>query len=141
MTTVRLWGVIALALVLVWPAASAQVQAGWNGGASGSVFTGFVYGLDASNANYAGGFTGFNVGAGLGVFGASSNNGFTNGARGFAPNGAVKAFGISLGGGLLSGASGGFTVTNYSKPQQLGKFIGFNPIDLLIYAARQLVCQ
>ena len=32
------------------------VQVGWNGGASGSAYTGFVYGLNGSNSNYSGGF-------------------------------------------------------------------------------------
>jgi RHS repeat-associated protein len=53
------------------------VQVGWNGGASGSIYTGFVYGLNSSNSNYSGGFTGFNVGDGLGIFGASSSGGLT----------------------------------------------------------------
>lgn len=38
------------------------VQVGWNSGASGSVYSGYVYGLNGSNSNYSGGFTGFNGG-------------------------------------------------------------------------------
>jgi hypothetical protein len=114
------------------------VQVGWNGGASGSVYTGFVYGLNNSNSNYSGGFTGANGGAGIGGFAASSSGGLTGGAGGLAPNGAVKAGGISLGGGLLGGFSGGLTATNYTNPLQLGKFWAFNPLDALLYAARQL---
>ena len=47
-------------------------QVGWNGGVSGSVYTGFVWGLNGSNSNYSGGFTGVNGGAGLGGFAESS---------------------------------------------------------------------
>jgi len=35
-------------------------QGGWNGGASASVYSGYVYGLDNSNGNYARGSSGFN---------------------------------------------------------------------------------
>ena len=114
------------------------VQVGWNGGASGSIYTGFVYGLNSSNSNYSGGFTGFNVGDGLGIFGASSSGGLTGGTGGLAPNGAVTAGGISLGGGLLGGLAGGATATNYTNPLQLGKLWAFDPLDALLYAARQL---
>jgi hypothetical protein len=114
------------------------VQVGWNGGASGSIYTGFVYGLNSSNSNYSGGFTGFNVGDGLGIFGASSSGGLSGGTGGLAPNGAVTAGGISLGGGLLGGLAGGATATNYTNPLQLGKLWAFDPLDALLYAARQL---
>src|SRR5579883_3053744 len=114
------------------------VQVGWNGGASGSVYIGFVYGLNNSNSNYSGGFTGANGGAGIGGFAASSSGGLTGGTAGLSPSGAVKAGGISLGGGLLGGFSGGLTATNYTNPLQLGKFWAFNPLDALLYAARQL---
>lgn len=116
------------------------LQVGWNGGASGSVYTGFVWGLNGSNSNYSGGFTGVNGGAGLGVFAESSSGGLTAGPSGLVPNRNVNAAGISVGGGLLGGFSGGVTATNYSDPTQLGKFWGFglNPVDWLLYAARQL---
>jgi RHS repeat-associated protein len=117
-------------------------QVGWNGGVSGSVYTGYVWGLNGSNSNYSGGFTGVNGGAGLGGFAESSSGGLTGGTSGLAPNGKVNAAGISFGGGLFGGFSGGVTATNYSKPAQLGKFWGFglNPADWLLYAARQ-VCK
>ncbi len=108
------------------------VQVGWNGGASGSIYTGFVYGLNSSNSNYSGGFTGFNVGDGLGIFGASSSGGLSGGTGGLAPNGAVTAGGISLGGGLLGGLAGGATATNYTNPLQLGKLWAFDPLDALL---------
>jgi hypothetical protein len=117
------------------------VQVGWTGGASGSVYSGFVYGLNNSNSNYSGGFTGVNGGAGLGGFAASSSGGLTGGASGLAPNGAVKAGGISFGGGLLGGFSGGVTATNYTNPAQLGKYWAFGPVDLLLSAARRVLCK
>jgi len=121
------------------------VQAGWNGGASGSVYTGFVYGLNGSNSNYSGGFTGVNGGAGFGGFAARSSGGLTGGAGGLLPTSGVTAAGVSFGGGLLSGATGGVTATNYSNPFQFGAglsaLIGsINPIDSLLSAAQQ-VCK
>jgi hypothetical protein len=119
-------------------------QAGWNGGASGSIYGGPVYGLNDANSNYSGGFTGVNGGAGLGGFVASSSGGLTGGAGGLAVHpfspGAVTAFGASIGGGLLGGFSGGVSATNYSSPFQLGKFAAFTIGDYLLYAARQ-VCK
>jgi hypothetical protein len=61
------------------------VQVGWNGGVSGSVYSGLVWGLNNSNSNYSGGFTGVNGGAGLGGFAASSSGGLTGGASGLIP--------------------------------------------------------
>jgi len=117
------------------------VQVGWNGGASGSVYSGYVYGLNGSNSNYSGGFTGFNGGAGPGVFGASSSGGLTGGVSGLGVNplapGAVTSGGLSFGGGLLSGFAGGVTATNYSNPIQMGKFWAFDVGDWSMYAAKQ----
>jgi hypothetical protein len=79
------------------------------------------HGLNNSNSNYSGGFTGVNGGAGLGGFAASSSGGLTGGTSGLAPTGGVTAVGVSLGGGLLSGFSGGVTATNYTNPIQLGQ--------------------
>jgi RHS repeat-associated protein len=117
------------------------VQAGWSGGASGSVYTGFVYGLNNSNSNYSGGFTGINAGAGVGLFGASSSGGLTGRGGGIAPNGAVKVGGAGFGGSLIGAFSGGVTVTNYSNPVPLGKYWAFGPLDLLLSGARRLVCK
>ena len=116
-------------------------QIGWNGGMTGSVYTGFVYGLNDANSNYSGGFTGFNVGAGPGIFAASSSGGLTGGTSKMAPNGEVTAYGVSLGAGLLSGFSGGVTATNYSSAQPIGKFGAFTTLDLLLFAARQTLCK
>lgn len=110
------------------------VQVGWNGGISGSVYSGFVWGLNNSNSNYSGGFTGVNGAAGLGGFAASSSGGLTGGPSGLIPNPrGVTTAGVSFGAGVLGGFSGGVTATNYTNPAQLGKFWAF-------YLARQ-VCQ
>jgi RHS repeat-associated protein len=117
------------------------VQIGWNGGISGSLYSGFVYGLNNSNSNYSGGFTGVNGGAGLGGFAASSSGGLTGGLGRMVPNPrSVSAAGVSFGAGLLGGFSGGITATNYTNPLQLGKYWAFGPLDALLYASRQ-VCQ
>jgi hypothetical protein len=99
-----------------------------------------VYGLNNSNSNYSGGFTGVNGGAGLGGFLASSSGGLTGGTSRLVPNGAVKVGGVSFGGGLVGGFSGGVTATSYSSPTQLGKYWAFTPLDWLLYAATQ-VCK
>jgi hypothetical protein len=112
-------------------------QGGWNGGLSGSAYTGFIYGLNNSNSNYSAGFTGVNGGAGLGGFAASSSGGLTGGPSGLVPNGSVTVKGVSFGGGLLGGFSGGVTATNYTNPLQLGKIWAFEPVDLLLYSMRQ----
>lgn len=121
------------------------VQVGWNGGASGSAYTGFVYGLNGSNSNYSGGFTGVNGGAGFGGFAARSSGGLTGGAGGLLPTSGVTAAGVSFGGGLLSGVSGGVSATNYSNPFQFGSRLSalirnLSPVDSLLYAAQQ-VCK
>jgi hypothetical protein len=121
-------------------------QLGWNGGASGSLYSGYVYGLNDSNSNYAGGFTGVNGGAGPGGFVASSSGGLTglanNGLSGLAVNpsapNAVTVGGLSFGAGLLGGFSGGITATNYSSPIQMGKFWAFDALDWALYAQRQI---
>jgi hypothetical protein len=99
------------------------LQLGWNGGVSGSVDSGFVYGLNSSNSNYSGGFTGVN-----------------GDAAGLSPTGGVRAAGLSLGAVLLGGFSGGVSATNYTNPLQRGKFAAFTPVDFLLYAVRQ-VCD
>jgi hypothetical protein len=116
------------------------LQVGWNGGASGPIYTGFVYGLNNSNSNYSKGFTGANGGYVLGGFAASSSGGLTGGASGLAPNGQVKTGGVSFGASLIPTPTGGVTATNYTKPLQLGKFWAFGPTDFALYVARQ-VCK
>lgn len=118
------------------------VQVGWNGGASASVYTGFVWGLNSSNSNYAGGFTGANLGAGVGGFVAASSQGMDgSGLNGIVPNPRdVTAGGVSFGASLIPGITGGVTLTNYSNPAQLGKYWGFglNELDWILFAARQI---
>ena len=116
------------------------LQTGWNGGLSGSVYSGFVWGLNDSNSNYSGGFTGFNGALGLGGFIASSSGGLGDPSESI-PNFDVTTAGVSAGWGILGGWSGGATATNYTKPVQLGKFWAFSPMDLLFYATRQALCK
>jgi RHS repeat-associated protein len=116
------------------------VQVGWNGGVSGSVYGGYVYGLNNTNSNYSGGFTGGNGSiASVGGFVASSSGGLTGKfPRGQSPTGDVTAAGVSLGASLIPTPTGGVNATNYTKPLQLGKFWAFGPGDFFLYAARQL---
>jgi RHS repeat-associated protein len=117
-------------------------QVGWIGGAQGSAYTGFVYGLNNSNSNYSGGFTGGNAGALVGGFGAASSGGLTGSTRDLIPDPrGVKAGGVSVGGSLLGGINGGLNATDYTKPLQLGKNpFGLGLVDPLLYQARQ-VCK
>lgn len=117
------------------------VQVGWNGVASASLYEGYVYGLNDSNSNYSGGFTGLTAAAGPGAFAAAGSGGMTSGGAGMIPTGPVKAFGASIGAGLVGGFSGGVSITNYSEPTQMGKLWGFAPKDRFWYTARQVLCK
>src|SRR5205823_5729106 len=107
---------------------------------------GFVYGLNDSNSNYSGGFSGINGAAAVGGFLQSSSGGLTNGGRGLIPNPrAVTAGGVSVGGSLLGGFTGGLSATHYTQPLQLGKWgwflnnlSGLTPLDSTLYTGRQL---
>jgi RHS repeat-associated protein len=118
------------------------IQVDWNGGVSGQVYSGYVWGLNNTNSNYSGGFTGVNGGVGFGGFAASSSGGLTGkNPRSFVPTGDVTAVGGSFGGSLLGGFSGGVNATNYTKPLQLGKFWAFSPMDYTLYATRRGLCR
>jgi len=115
-------------------------QIGWAGGVSGSVYSGYVWGLNDSNSNYGGGFTGANAGAGIGGFAASTSGGLTGGGNGLKPDGSVNSAGLSFGGSLVGALSGGLTATNYTDPIQMGSFWGFDANDWSMYVAKQ-VCK
>jgi hypothetical protein len=113
-------------------------QAGWNGGGSASAYTGVVYGLTDDNSNYAGGFTGFNAGAGIGIFGASSSQGLSGGGRGLVPHPKqVTAVGASMGISAVGLVTGGLTATNYTAPKQLRRFAGWALRDFAFYFLKQ----
>lgn len=117
-------------------------QPGWNGAASYSVYTGFVWGLSPSNSNYSNGFTGFNASMGAGIVLASSSGGLaslSSGPGGVIPNGNVRVVGPSWG-QSLTGPTLGFPVSNYSNAVPLGKYwpLALNPLDDALYNARQL---
>lgn len=109
---------------------------GWNGVASATAYTGFVFGLNDTNSNYAGWFSGGYGNAGVGGFMAFSSGGPLNPL----PNGQVKVVGVNVGASLY-GPSGGVTETYFTRPLQLKKFAGFSTLDYLMYVARQLVCK
>jgi RHS repeat-associated protein len=111
------------------------VQVGWNGGVSGTVYAGYIRGLNNTNSNYAGGFTGGNGGYGPGGFVASSSGGLTGSPRGMVPDWAVTAADASFGGSLIPTPTGGVSTTNYTKPLQLGRFWAFSPADYLLSSA------
>ena len=104
-------------------------QIGWNGGVSGSLYQGNVYGLNNTNSNYAGPFTGVNgSGAMIGGFAAH------------APG--VNTIGASASWSLLSGPfSFGANRTMYSQPLQLGRFWAFEEKDYYMFLGRQIACR
>jgi RHS repeat-associated protein len=113
------------------------LQGGWNGGFSGTVYTGAVYGLNGSNSNYAGGFTGgYGTVGPVGAF-AESSNGIADG-KGPAPDGKVKSVGMSGGASLVGAVTGGVSSTVFTPPLQGGKGTAFTTVDNLAYLARQL---
>jgi hypothetical protein len=112
---------------------SGGIQAGWNGGASATVSTGFIYGLGNSNSNYSGSFTTVQAGAGAGGFVSSSSGGFTKGPSGVKPTGKVIVAGASLGTSLITTPKGGVSATNYSSPASLGSIdLSSSPLDLTL---------
>ena len=118
--------------------ASAGLQLGWNGGAQGSVFTGFIYwDLGANNSGYSGGFTSLSANAGVGGS-LSVSSGGLNGPTNFRP---VSVAALNLGTSLVPGPTGTASATNYTQPLSLGKFWALsNPLDLTLFLAAQ-VCK
>ncbi|MBW8882585.1 MAG: hypothetical protein JF615_14525 [Asticcacaulis sp.] len=119
---------------------------GWNGGASVTASTGFAWGLNDDNSNYAGGFSGASLsGPAIGGFVARSSNSFQagTGIKGFVPapigtKGAVTVVGLSVGANLTGGAGGGVHFTNYTRPVQLGRFgPGWTFSDYIMYGLNQ----
>ena len=105
------------------------------------LFTGYIWGLGSSNANYSGGFTGVSGGAVLGGYASSSSGGLTGGTAGLAPNGQVNAVGVSAGVSLLPTPTVGASATNYSQPTSLGSYWPLlNPTDLAVFLAK-LLCN
>ncbi|MDX6403193.1 MAG: hypothetical protein QOH70_648 [Blastocatellia bacterium] len=122
-------------------------QVGWNNVATGTGYTGFVWGLNDSNSNYSGGFSGVTGGGNFGGFAQSSSGGVTNGVAGMIPNPrGVTVVGANAGVSFPTGVrvSGGLNATNYTPPLQLGKWwmqaANVNWIDTPLIAANQ-VCR
>ena len=124
--------------------ASGGVSVGWQGGAQGSAFTGYVYGLKNDNSNYSGGFTTISGGAGPGGF-ISHSSGGPNAPT---PSGNVWAFGPSIGGSIITSFTGSVSATNYTQllnlpPQALPLVLTISPTgpgDALMYLLRR-PCQ
>jgi hypothetical protein len=108
---------------------------------SGSVYTGFAYGLNNNNSNYSGGFTSISGSGGpISVTVSRSSNGVGE-PIGVAPPGtpgAVTTVTVGGGEGVNTQVTGFGSVTTYSNPLQTGQFTGFGLGDYLAYGARQL---
>jgi hypothetical protein len=118
-------------------------QVGWNGGAGANGYTGFVWGLNDSNSNYSGGFSGVNGQNAVGLNVQSSSGGLTGSARELIPNPReVTSVALTAGGSLIPTPTGGASVTNYTRPLQLGKWwmqaSNINWIDTPLIGANQL---
>jgi len=108
---------------------------------SGSVYTGFAYGLYNNNSNYSGGFTSISGSGGpISVTVSRSSNGVGEpiGVAPLGTSGAVTTVTVGGGEGVNTQATGFGSVTNYSNPLQTGQFTGFGLDDYLAYGARQL---
>jgi len=115
---------------------------GWNGGASANISGGFVWGLNDSNSNYSGGFSGVNGSGRVGLNIQSSSGGLTGSARELIPNPReVTSVALTAGASLIPTPTGGTTVTNYTKPLQMGKWwaqaSNMNMMDGALVAANQ----
>jgi hypothetical protein len=104
---------------------SGGFQVDWNGGVSGSVSYGFMWGNSTGN-----GSTNLSAGALAGGYITSSSGGIRNGA----PNGNQFGAGISAGGGLLGGGTATLSFTNSTS---FGSFVSGNPTDFVLTGARQ----
>lgn len=102
-------------------------QVGFNGVASGNVYTGYVWGLNNDNSNYSGGFSGVNgpiePSGTVGLNIQASSDGLTKGFKGMVPDPrGVKSATIGVGKSLLGSRTAGFTATHYSPPLQMGRW-------------------
>ena len=120
------------------------VHAGVNGALSGTIYTGFAYGLQGDNSNYSQGFTGFQSSLGLvgdvAIFANSSaKGGFVKGAPGVVPDFQVTVYGAGVSANLMDlPYTGNANTTYYSNPQQIGRFTGFGLLDYVFYGARRI---
>jgi hypothetical protein len=116
-------------------------QAGWNGFFAGSLYTGFVYGLNDSNSNYSGGFTQASASATVlgGYMARGSAGDLQQGVAGLVPNGSVRVFGASVGQSLTE-VTATISSTQYSSPLQLGSrwMQAANPVDLTLSSVNEL---
>jgi hypothetical protein len=117
--------------------ASGGASLGWNGGAQGSVFNGYVWGLGQDNKKYSGGFTTISGGAGPGFFLSHSSGGLKSPK----PSGDVSAFGLSFGGSLIAGFTGSVSATNYTQslnlPTATAALLPSASNDYLMYLLRR----
>jgi RHS repeat-associated protein len=103
---------------------------GWNGGASLTVSTGLVYGLDATNNGFSGPFKGasFYGPTPLPLVGAGGS--ITQG-------GGVTVVSAGISGALAAKVGGGFSWTNTTRPLNVGNFTEFSLADYLGYLLRR----
>jgi len=110
--------------------ASGGLQAGWNGGASASISSGYIWNM-SSNTDFSGPFQ--NVSA-------SSSEG-PGGSVSWASNG-VKVAAVSLSATLVPTPTGGYSYTCATQPlatRSIGSSSRLS--DVLLYGARQLLCK
>jgi RHS repeat-associated protein len=116
------------------------------GGVSLTGTRGYVSGLNRSNSNYEGGFTTVSASGGqpfaVGLWRSWSSDGLKGFPHGsILPNGPVRGTGTSVGLSLFGVGAIAGSLTDYSKPRQLGKFWAFEPQDVAFYLVRQAACQ
>lgn len=109
--------------------ATGALSAGWNGGLSGTVSTGLVYGLGNTNDGFSGNFKGGN-------FSVTTPAGLTAGGS-IVRGGGVTVISGGVGAALVGRFGGGGAVSATSKPLNVGKFTAYAPVDYVGYFLRR----
>lgn len=103
---------------------------GWNGAVSLTFTTGLVYGLDDTNDGFSGVFKGANLFVPTPIPFVGAGGSRTSG-------GGVTVTSIGLGAALLGRINFGGSVTNTTRPLNIGRFVGFTEADYLGYLLRR----
>lgn len=108
--------------------AFAGPEVGWNGAANASAFSGFVWGLDRSNASYSGWSGGLSAAMPLGeLYGSVSPSG-------------TLVLGVKATASFTAGKGSAYA-SLYADPVQLGQHTAFTILDFAIHAVRKSLCN
>jgi hypothetical protein len=103
---------------------------GWNGGASATVSTGLVYGLEGTNNGFSGPFKGAS-------FYVPTPIPFVSAGGSVISGGGVTVVSAGASAALVGKYGGGISLTNTSQALNTGRFTNFSLGDYLGYLARR----